>query len=127
MLVMWLEGTVPSCNTPWRRIRSAAAPVCLAFSIGAASISLVCAARRASSEIYPPIGARGTVKLRIIRSMLFPKGCWQLTDVVISGWLKWEWMTRADASVHLRSCVGARRHTGDRRSRGDTEDRKPTS
>src|SRR6185369_9781325 len=77
MLVMWLEGTVPSCSTPLRRIRSAAAPLCVVFSIGAAAISWSCAAPApASSEPTTlRIGARGTDEAPgIIRSMLFAEG-----------------------------------------------------
>ena len=77
MLVMWLEGTVPSCSTPWRRIRSAAAPVCLAFAIGAASISWSCAAPAPASSEIPilRIGARGTDEAPgVIRSLLFAEG-----------------------------------------------------
>src|SRR6185312_7562065 len=78
MLVMWLEETVPSCSTPWRRIRSAAAPVCLAVLIGAASISWSCAPSSPARSAPPKnlrIGARGTDEAPgIIRSMLFAEG-----------------------------------------------------
>src|SRR5262245_9244132 len=76
MLVMWLEGPVPSCSTPRRRIRSAAAPVCLALAV-VAVISWSCAkdAPASPAPSILKIGARGKDEApAIIRSMLFAEG-----------------------------------------------------
>ena len=64
-------------STPLRRVRGAAAPVCLLLAISAASILWSCAAPApASSETLTlRIGARGTDEAPgIIRSMLFAEG-----------------------------------------------------
>ena len=70
-----MDGAVLTfCSTPGRRVRGAAAPVCLLFAIGAASISASCGGKGvASAEIRAlRIGARVTDEApSVIRSMLF--------------------------------------------------------
>lgn len=111
---MWFEGKVPSCGTPWSRIGSAAAPVCLAFSIVAASLSWSCTPpTRTFAETSPlriKIGARGTDEAPgIIRSMLFAEGLMAIdghgrpTERLADDW-KWE-KDGLTLRVHLRPGV----------------------
>jgi len=111
-----MDGAVLTvCNTPWGRVRGAAAPVCLVFAIGAASISSSCVGKGSASAEMPTvlkIGARGTDEAPgVIRGMLFAEGL-----VAIDGHGRptprlassWEWDDKDNGltlRVHLRPGV----------------------
>jgi peptide/nickel transport system substrate-binding protein len=72
------DGAVlKSWNTPWRRIATATAPVCLSVTLSASLITAGCGARRPAAEPDAAlrIGARGTDEaIDVLRSFLFAEG-----------------------------------------------------